>query len=151
MGCWKASAAVVPLATGAIFLASHVGCDRMRSAHDKEVIRAAALMQISLPPTARSIRVHSAGAVGDQFAWLKFEMDPQDLEAFLAGTPFSGKKLTSGEHLFYHMGKGWWDSGATAQKYLFGETNIGLGQEVEMKVVMDNPQRYVVYLTYGEV
>lgn len=110
------------------------------------------LMQLKLPPSARAVAWTHGSAVGDYGIHLKVEIAPTDLQALVQDSPFANMVLSSKEHNFYDgVGGSWWDDGATAQQFLFSETDLPKGRQypdrhLQIMVDMDREDIYVVYL-----
>ena len=105
------------------------------------------LMQLKLPPSARTIAWSHGSAVGDWGILLKVEILASDMPALIAGSPIAQGSLTSKDALFYISGSSpWWDEGAEAQQYLFGRASLPEDRELQVMVDMDRKDVYVVYL-----
>lgn len=109
------------------------------------------LMEVKLSPSARPV-AWTYDSWLDYGIFLKVEIDAADLQSLVQQSPFASMTLGSNEHNFYDgLGESWWDIGAKAQRFLFGEILLPVGQQypdrrLQMLVDMDNEQVYVVYL-----
>jgi hypothetical protein len=103
------------------------------------------LMQVKLPPSARTVAWTHGSAVGDWGILLKVEILPSDMSALITDSPFTQGSLTRKDALFYISGDPWWDEGGEAQQYMFGKASLPEDRELEMLVDMDRKDVYVVY------
>ena len=152
--------AFVVIVVGLLYALRHFGCpmtQRMgagRAAppppNPAELKDTEERMELTLPPSARPLSWTCDSAL-DYTILLKVEIHPSDMQTLIQNSPFSTEPLRQNNDLFYHDIGGWWNEGARAQNFLFGETLLPQGQQYQDKqlqilVDMDRKDVYVVYL-----
>jgi len=106
-------------------------------------------MQIKLPTDARPLMFYYASGL-DAVAYLKVELRKDDLDSFLAASPFAAAQLSESEKaVSRERGMPWWDV-ATVARFLSGMAQLPDARRLYILVNLDQPDTCTVYLNWWE-
>lgn len=108
-------------------------------------------MEIKFPPSTRGINFADGGFL-DYAARLKIEIDRNDLESFIANSPFADEKLSTDYIYTNPLGKKWWDASERAKNFRSGFIRLprdDYTERLDVLIDLDRPRKPIIYLEFS--